>query len=138
MFARHTAALFLVERSLHGDLLSELATTEGDIADTGPCPTTLAYTSYLIATCATGPFSDGIAAVLPATGSTAKLAGSRGACRQEGEGACKPLKVVAVLDEVKTKGAAVQAAVGEAADEGVPEDRRVRASGGGPEALRQR
>ncbi len=65
MFTRHTAALFLVERSLHGGLLSELATTDGEMADAGPAPTTLAYTSYLITTCATGSFSDGIAAVLP-------------------------------------------------------------------------
>jgi len=65
MFARHTAALITVERSLHGSLLTELARTDGDMADAGAAPTTLAYTSYLIATCATGSFPDGIAAVLP-------------------------------------------------------------------------
>ncbi len=66
LFARHTADVITVERSLHSRLLAELATMPGGGAeDTGIAPTTLAYATYLIATCATGSFSDGLAAVLP-------------------------------------------------------------------------
>lgn len=65
LFSRHTAAVITVERSLHAGLLVELTTTQGDASATGVAPTTLAYASYLVATCATGSFSDGVAAVLP-------------------------------------------------------------------------
>ncbi|MDQ6846792.1 MAG: thiaminase II [Candidatus Dormibacteraeota bacterium] len=65
LFARHTAAVITVERSLHAGLLAELTTAQGDAFATGVAPTTLAYTSYLLATCATRSFSDGVAAVLP-------------------------------------------------------------------------
>jgi thiaminase/transcriptional activator TenA len=66
LFARHTANVITVERSLHSRLLAELATMPGGGAeDPGIAPTTLAYATYLIATCATRSFSDGLAAVLP-------------------------------------------------------------------------
>ena len=65
LFARHADAVMTVERSLHAGLLAELTTTYAADTDSGVAPTTLAYTSYLIATCATGSFSDGVAAVLP-------------------------------------------------------------------------
>ncbi len=67
LFARHTADVMTVERSLHARLLAELSTMPGGPAAeaAGMAPTTLAYASYLIATCATGSFSDGLAAILP-------------------------------------------------------------------------
>lgn len=65
LFARHTAVVLAVERSLHAELLAELAVTHPDGANAGIAPTTLAYSSHLIATCATEPFSDGVAAILP-------------------------------------------------------------------------
>jgi thiaminase/transcriptional activator TenA len=65
LFARHTAAVITVERSLHTQLLARLPTPQGDASETGVAPTTLAYASYLIATCATGSFADSVAAVLP-------------------------------------------------------------------------
>jgi thiaminase/transcriptional activator TenA len=65
LFARHSAAVLTVERSLHDGLLTDLTATRGDESATSAAPTTLAYVSYLLATCATGNFSDGVAAVLP-------------------------------------------------------------------------
>jgi thiaminase (transcriptional activator TenA) len=65
LFARHTDAVITVERSLHSELLASLTTTRGDGSATGVAPTTLAYASYLLATCATESFADGVAAVLP-------------------------------------------------------------------------
>jgi thiaminase (transcriptional activator TenA) len=65
LFAREAAAVITVERSLHAGLLAVLAATQGDAVVSGVAPATLAYTSYLMATCATGSFSDGVAAVLP-------------------------------------------------------------------------
>lgn len=64
LFARHAAAAITVERSLHAGLLAELPAPDNLLA-TGVAPITLAYTSYLLATCATRSFSDGVAAVLP-------------------------------------------------------------------------
>jgi thiaminase (transcriptional activator TenA) len=65
LFARHTAAVITVERSLHAGLLADLTATQGDVSDPGIAPTTLAYASFLVATCASRSFSDGVAAVLP-------------------------------------------------------------------------
>jgi len=65
LFARHTDAVITVERSLHTELLASLTTTQGDGSAAGVAPTTLAYASYLLATCATESFADGVAAVLP-------------------------------------------------------------------------
>jgi thiaminase/transcriptional activator TenA len=65
LLARHTAAVIIVERSLHAGLLAELTTAQGEASASGIAPTTLAYASYLIATCAAEPFANGVAAVLP-------------------------------------------------------------------------
>jgi thiaminase/transcriptional activator TenA len=65
LFAQHAANAILVEQSLHGGLLDDLGTTEVASTGSAPAPATLAYTSYLVATCATGSFADGLAAVLP-------------------------------------------------------------------------
>jgi thiaminase (transcriptional activator TenA) len=65
LLARHAAAVITVERSLHAGLLADLTTTRGEASATGVAPTTLAYVSYLLATCATRSFADGVAAVLP-------------------------------------------------------------------------
>ncbi len=65
LFANHTAAVIAVERSLQAGLLAEMASARGEPPITGVAPITLAYSSYLLATCATGSFSDGVAAALP-------------------------------------------------------------------------
>ncbi len=65
LLARHVDAVISVERSLHASLLTELTMTLGATVDTDVAPATLTYTSYLIATCATEAFADGVAAVLP-------------------------------------------------------------------------
>jgi thiaminase/transcriptional activator TenA len=65
LLARHADAVITVERSLHAELLASLTTTQGDGPAAGVAPTTLAYASYLLATCATESFADGVAAVLP-------------------------------------------------------------------------
>jgi thiaminase (transcriptional activator TenA) len=65
LLAGHTAAVVTVERSLHAGLLRELTTAYGDASASAVAPTTLAYVSYLLATCATESFADGVAAVLP-------------------------------------------------------------------------
>jgi thiaminase/transcriptional activator TenA len=65
LFRRHAAAVIAVETSLHAELLAELSDTAAEAPATRPTPATLAYTSYLVATCATEPFMDGVTAVLP-------------------------------------------------------------------------
>jgi thiaminase/transcriptional activator TenA len=65
LFARQSAAVIAVERSFHAGLLADVAATQGGALETRVAPTTLAYASYLLATCATGSFADGVAAVLP-------------------------------------------------------------------------
>jgi thiaminase/transcriptional activator TenA len=62
MFARHAAAT-QVELDLHESLLRELGIRNIDAVPVAP--TTLAYTSYLLATAYRGTFADGLAAVLP-------------------------------------------------------------------------
>ncbi|NIZ89635.1 TenA family protein [Kineococcus rubinsiae] len=54
----------LVETSLHADLLGSGALPAAT-GPAGPSPTTLGYTSYLVATAATAPYAVGAAAVLP-------------------------------------------------------------------------
>ena len=63
MFARHAASTAEVELALHDSLLTELGIQNIDV--TPVAPTTLAYTSYLLATAHRGTFADGFAAVLP-------------------------------------------------------------------------
>lgn len=65
MFARHAAEVFDVELALHSTLLPELGLDPTLLGAIPSTPTTLAYTSYLLATAYGGSFADGLAAVLP-------------------------------------------------------------------------
>ena len=65
MFARHAAGIITVERALHDSLLPELGLDPGAIDAAEPAPTTLAYTSYLLATVHDGSYAEGVGAVLP-------------------------------------------------------------------------
>jgi thiaminase (transcriptional activator TenA) len=65
MFAAHAANAIAVEQDLHVRLLAELGLSPDDVAATPVGPTTLAYTSYLLAVCATGSYAEAVAAVLP-------------------------------------------------------------------------
>jgi thiaminase (transcriptional activator TenA) len=65
MFARHAAETAEVELALHETLLPQLGIDPAHLTTIPVSPTTLAYTSYLLATGYGGSFADGLAAVLP-------------------------------------------------------------------------
>ncbi len=65
MFARHAADVIAVEQTLHGSLLASLGIDPAAPATAEPAPTTLAYTSYLLATVHGGSYVEGVGAVLP-------------------------------------------------------------------------
>jgi thiaminase/transcriptional activator TenA len=65
MFAQHASDVIEVERSLHESFFADFGLSEEDVAAEPVAPTTLAYTSYLLATAYGGDFSDALAAVLP-------------------------------------------------------------------------
>jgi thiaminase/transcriptional activator TenA len=65
MFAQHASGAIEVERSLHESFFADFGLSEEDVAAEPVAPTTLAYTSYLLATAYGGDFSDALAAVLP-------------------------------------------------------------------------
>lgn len=65
MFDDHSAGAITVERSLHDGFLQELGLTEDEVSRTPMSPTTLAYTSYMMRTAATGSYEEGLCAVLP-------------------------------------------------------------------------
>lgn len=65
MFARHAAGVVEDELALHASLLPELGLDPATIAATPVAPTTVAYTSYLLATAYTGTFAEGLAAIVP-------------------------------------------------------------------------
>ena len=65
MFNEHAGGAIAAERSLHASFFAELGWSEEDVARTPMAPTTLAYTSYLLATAYGGSFSDLLGAVLP-------------------------------------------------------------------------
>ena len=66
MFARHFIGVVAVEQHLHDELLGELGIdpATADVAEMAP--TTLAFTSYLLAAARGGSYAEAIAAVLPA------------------------------------------------------------------------
>jgi thiaminase (transcriptional activator TenA) len=64
MFARHAAGIVAVEMGLHESLLADLDIDPGTAAAAQEAPTTLAYTSYLLATTG-GAYGEGVGAVLP-------------------------------------------------------------------------
>jgi thiaminase/transcriptional activator TenA len=65
MFTRHAAGAIAVEQALHGSLLADLGIDPAIAGASEPAPTTLAYTSYLLATASAGSYADGVSAVLP-------------------------------------------------------------------------
>ena len=65
MFARHAAGAISVERQLHESLLADLGIDPAAADSADPAPTTLAYTSYLLATARGGSYAEGVAVVLP-------------------------------------------------------------------------
>jgi thiaminase/transcriptional activator TenA len=65
MFARHAADVVSVEQALHGSLLADLGIDPATAAAAEAAPTTLAYTSYLLATISGGSYAEGVGAVLP-------------------------------------------------------------------------
>jgi thiaminase (transcriptional activator TenA) len=65
MFARHAADTIAVERTLHDSLMADLNIDATALETADPAPTTLAYTSYLLATTIGGTYAEGVGAVLP-------------------------------------------------------------------------
>src|SRR5215831_17705705 len=65
MFARHAAEVITVERTLHDSLLGDLGIDPASAEKAEAAPTTLAYTSYLLATARGGSYAEGVGAVLP-------------------------------------------------------------------------
>jgi thiaminase (transcriptional activator TenA) len=65
MFAQHAADAIAVEQTLHGSLLADLGIDPAIAGATESAPTTLAYTSHLLAVVHTGSYAEGVCAVLP-------------------------------------------------------------------------
>jgi len=65
MFAHHAADVIAVERTLHDSLLADLGIDPASAEAAEPAPTTLAYTSYLLAATQGGSYAEGVGAVLP-------------------------------------------------------------------------
>ena len=61
LFAQHATGAIAAEQEMHAALSDALALDP----DAPTAPTTLAYTSYLLATCHGGSFAEGLGAVLP-------------------------------------------------------------------------
>jgi thiaminase/transcriptional activator TenA len=74
LFAEHARVAIEVESELHADFMVALSELVADRALVGP--TTVAYTSYLLATCHQGGFAEALAAVLPCYWIYAKVAES--------------------------------------------------------------
>ena len=65
MFARHAAEIITVERVLHDSLMADLGIDAAAAEAAEPAPTTVAYTSYLLATALSGSYAEGVGVVLP-------------------------------------------------------------------------
>ena len=65
LFAKHASEAIEVEKDLHVSLLGGLGLTPSAVDESGAGPTTTAYTSYLLGSCATGTYAEAVAAVLP-------------------------------------------------------------------------
>jgi thiaminase (transcriptional activator TenA) len=65
MFARHAAGIIDVEMTLHESLLADLDIDAAAAETAEEAPTTLAYTSYLLAAVGDGSYAEGVGAVLP-------------------------------------------------------------------------
>jgi thiaminase/transcriptional activator TenA len=59
------AEIVTVERTLHDSLLADLGIDPASAEQAEETPTTLAYTSYLLATARGGSYAEGVGAVLP-------------------------------------------------------------------------
>jgi thiaminase/transcriptional activator TenA len=66
MFARHFFGVVTVEQQLHDELLGGLGIDPATADAAEMAPTTLAFTSYLVATARGGSYAEAVAAVLPA------------------------------------------------------------------------
>jgi thiaminase/transcriptional activator TenA len=66
MFARHFIGVVAVEQQLHDELLGELGIDPAAADGAEMAPTTLAFTSHLLAAARGGSYAEAIAAVLPA------------------------------------------------------------------------
>lgn len=64
-FATRAGKAIAVERALHETLLRELGLDRDAVRTTEPSPTTLAYTSFILASVHGGSFMDGLSSVLP-------------------------------------------------------------------------
>jgi thiaminase (transcriptional activator TenA) len=65
MFSRHAAGIVAVEMGLHESLLADLDIDPASLDAAEEAPTTLAYTSYLLAAARGGSYAEGVGAVLP-------------------------------------------------------------------------
>jgi thiaminase (transcriptional activator TenA) len=65
MFARHAAGIVTAEMSLHESLMADLDLDPSSVEVAEEAPTTLAYTSYLLATAGNGSYGEGVGALLP-------------------------------------------------------------------------
>lgn len=65
MFARHAAGIIDVEMTLHESLLADLDIDAAAAEAAEEAPTTLAYTSYLLAAVGGGSYAEAVGAVLP-------------------------------------------------------------------------
>ena len=65
MFARHFIGVAAVEQQLHDSLLADLGIDPAVVQGAEMAPTTLAFTSYLLATARGGSYAEGVGAVLP-------------------------------------------------------------------------
>lgn len=65
MFCEHAAGAIAVERDLHDRFLADFGLDRGALDATEQSPACRAYTSYLLASCATGSYLEALAAVLP-------------------------------------------------------------------------
>ncbi len=65
MFNEHAAGALRVERALHEGFFKEFGLESEAVAATPLAPTTLAYTSYLLAVAHGAPYHEAVAALLP-------------------------------------------------------------------------
>jgi len=65
MFCEHAAGAVEVERALHASFLADWGLDRSAVDAQPAGPTTLAYTSYLLATCHAGSWPEAVGAVLP-------------------------------------------------------------------------
>ena len=65
MFAEHAAGAIAVERGLHSSFFEDFGLSDEEVRTTQMAPTTLAYTSYLLAAASLGSFPEALGAVLP-------------------------------------------------------------------------